>query len=53
MIDSNPQKFDVGCVADLCIDLIMHGNVVPRFHQVEQFVDNYHIELGGSHSHLV
>lgn len=26
----------------------MHGNVVPRFHQVEQFVDDYDIELGGS-----
>ena len=39
---------DLLCVADLCIDFIVTGNVVPRFRQFEQLVDDYAIELGGS-----
>jgi ribokinase len=32
----------------MCVDLVVSGNVRPQFHQVEQIVDNYSIELGGS-----
>jgi len=39
---------DVFCVADMCVDLVLSGNVRPRFNQVEQLIDNYVIELGGS-----
>ncbi|HZP80739.1 MAG TPA: carbohydrate kinase family protein [Chthonomonadaceae bacterium] len=39
---------DILCVADLCMDLIVSGNVVPQFHQIEQMVDDYAVELGGS-----
>ncbi len=42
--------FDIGCVADLCVDLILTGNVVPQFRQIEQLVDGYALELGGSGS---
>jgi len=45
---SNP--FDIMCVGDLCVDLIMSGNVRPRFGQVEQIVDSYDIQMGGSAS---
>jgi ribokinase len=38
----------VGCAADLCVDLILSGNVVPRFGQAEQWLDGYALELGGS-----
>jgi sugar/nucleoside kinase (ribokinase family) len=41
-------KFDVGCAADLCVDFLLSGNVVPRFGQVEQYIDDYAVELGGS-----
>jgi sugar/nucleoside kinase (ribokinase family) len=40
--------WDVGCAADLCVDLILSGNVVPRFGQAEQWIDGYALELGGS-----
>jgi len=34
---------------DLCLDLIITGDdVVPRFGQVEQLVDDYALEMGGS-----
>lgn len=39
---------DVLCAADLCVDLILTGDVRPRFGQVEQLVDDYCLELGGS-----
>jgi ribokinase len=41
-------KFDAGCAGDLCVDLILTGNVVPRFGQAEQWIDGYALELGGS-----
>jgi ribokinase len=40
--------FDVGCVADLCVDLILSGEVTPRFQQVEQLIEGYAVEPGGS-----
>jgi ribokinase len=39
---------DVCSVADLCADLLLAGDVVPRFHQVEQLIDDYALEVGGS-----
>jgi sugar/nucleoside kinase (ribokinase family) len=34
---------------DLCVDLIMSGgDIVPRFGQAEQLVDDYALEMGGS-----
>ncbi|SDK18245.1 Sugar or nucleoside kinase, ribokinase family [Catalinimonas alkaloidigena] len=42
------QTYDVAVVADLCLDLLMTGNVAPIYGQVEQFVDDYAVELGGS-----
>jgi ribokinase len=43
-----PNSWDVGTVSDMCVDLIVSGNVRPAFHQVEQIVDDYSLELGGS-----
>lgn len=42
------RRWDVFCVADLCADLILTGNVVPRFQQFEQLIDDYSVEPGGS-----
>ncbi len=32
----------------MCVDLVLTGNVRPRFRQIEQLIDDYHLELGGS-----
>lgn len=42
-----PRLYDVMTFADVCADLIVTGNVRPRFRQVEQFV-NYSLQIGGS-----
>jgi len=42
------MQFDVAVVADLCVDILMKGDVVPVWGQAEQFVDDYCLELGGS-----
>jgi ribokinase len=42
------KKFDVVSIADLCIDIIITGTVKPIYGQVEQLVDNYTIDVGGS-----
>jgi sugar/nucleoside kinase (ribokinase family) len=42
------MTFDVALVADLCADLLFRGDARPVYGQVEQFVDDYQIELGGS-----
>lgn len=39
---------EVATVADMCVDLIVRGNVRPQFSQREQIVDSYCLELGGS-----
>jgi sugar/nucleoside kinase (ribokinase family) len=39
---------DVLVAADLCLDLMLTGNVRPRFNQFEQLVDGYSLDLGGS-----
>jgi ribokinase len=42
------MTFDVAVVAELCADMLFRGDVRPVYGQVEQFVDDYQIELGGS-----
>jgi sugar/nucleoside kinase (ribokinase family) len=44
----NNRGLDVCCAGDLCVDLILSGDVVPRFGQAEQWVDDYALEIGGS-----
>jgi len=39
---------DVLVASDMCIDLMLSGNVRPQFHQVEQLIGDYQLELGGS-----
>ncbi|MCW5980145.1 MAG: carbohydrate kinase family protein [Bryobacteraceae bacterium] len=39
---------DILCVSDMCVDLVLRGDVRPRFNQVEQLIDDYALELGGS-----
>jgi len=42
------KRLDVLTVADLCVDLVCTGDVVPRFGQQEQLIDGYVLEVGGS-----
>jgi ribokinase len=42
------MTFDVAVVAELCADMLFRGDARPVYGQVEQFVDDYQIELGGS-----
>src|SRR5438128_1133504 len=42
------ELLDVLCVADMCVDLVLRGNIRPRFQQIEQLIDDYRLELGGS-----
>ena len=42
------NRMDVMCVSDMCVDMVVTGNVRPKFHQIEQLVDDYSLELGGS-----
>jgi ribokinase len=42
------NSFDVAMVADLCADMLFRGDVRPVYGQVEQFVDDYEIDVGGS-----
>lgn len=39
---------DVLLAADMCVDLLLSGNVRPLFHQAEQLIGGYQLELGGS-----
>lgn len=48
MNNSLSNRLDVLCAADLCVDVILKGRVRPAFGQVEQIIDQYTIELGGS-----
>jgi sugar/nucleoside kinase (ribokinase family) len=45
---SSHREFDIITFADACVDLIVTGDVVPRFGQVEKLVDDYLLEMGGS-----
>lgn len=42
------MQFDVVVIADLCVDILVKGDVVPVWGQAEVFVDDYCLELGGS-----
>jgi ribokinase len=43
------RQFDIITIGDTCVDLIMSmGDIVPRFGQVEQWVPDYFVEMGGS-----
>jgi len=42
------KRLDLLAVSDMCVDLLLSGNVRPRFGQVEQLIGAYHLELGGS-----
>ena len=42
------RKFDVVIVGEINADLILHGNVVPAFGQVEQIVDSAELVMGSS-----
>ena len=44
---SNAQ-YEVMTLVDICVDMILTGNVRPRFHQVEQIVGDLSLQLGGS-----
>jgi len=45
----NQHRFDALAIADTCVDLIVDmGEVTPRFGQVEQWVPDYNLEMGGS-----
>ena len=49
MVASQAKKqFDVLGVADMCVDIVLSGNVRPQFHQVEQIIGDCSVELGGS-----
>lgn len=40
--------FDVMLATDQCVDLLLRGDVRPRWGQAEQIVDGYALEIGGS-----
>lgn len=43
------KEYDIITFGDMCVDLILSGgDIVPRFGQVEQLVDAYTLEMGGS-----
>lgn len=46
---STNRPYDIITFGDTCVDLILAGGeIVPRFGQVEQLVERYALELGGS-----
>jgi len=46
--NGSPASSNVLTVSDMCVDLVISGNVRPEFNQVEKIVCDYAIELGGS-----
>ena len=43
-----PKEFDIMVVGEINADLILKGNVVPAFGQVEQIVDSANLVMGSS-----
>ncbi len=41
-------SLDILCVSDMCVDLVLSGNVRPQFNQIEQLMRDYTLEIGGS-----
>ncbi|MHB0875406.1 MAG: carbohydrate kinase family protein [Anaerolineae bacterium] len=49
MSASRERPYDVVTIGDTCVDLIVEmGDAVPQFGQVEQWVPDYFLEMGGS-----
>ena len=44
----NPKNFDVVVVGEINVDIILKGDVVPAFDQVEQIVEGAEIAIGSS-----
>lgn len=44
------KKYDVITVLDVCVDLMVFGDTKFRYGQMEQLVDDYELEMGGSAS---
>ncbi|WP_422004635.1 carbohydrate kinase family protein [Roseivirga pacifica] len=44
------MKYEVAVIADLCMDLLVAGDVKPIYGQVEQYVNDYQTDIGGSGS---
>ena len=42
------KQYDVITALDICVDLIVKGNVEPQFNQAEKLVDEYYMEMGGT-----
>lgn len=42
------RDFDVVAIGDLCVDLILTGDVTPAFGQAEKLVDTADLTIGGS-----
>lgn len=42
------RDFDVVVIGDLCVDLILTGDVIPEFGQAEKLVDTATMTIGGS-----
>ncbi len=43
------RPYDIVTIADACVDLVVDlGDTVPQFGQVELWVDDYFLEMGGS-----
>ncbi len=47
-VDLAAKSFDALTVSDMCVDVVLTGNVRPQFHQVEQIIGDCSLELGGS-----
>src|SRR5882724_474952 len=47
-LNASSASLSVLTVSDMCVDLVITGNVRPQFKQVEKIVGDYAIELGGS-----
>jgi len=45
---NHPRQFDVVVVGDLNADLILTGDVIPQFGQVEKLIDDANLTIGGS-----
>ena len=48
-VPTRDRQYDVITIGDMCVDLIVTGSdTTPRFGQVEQLVDDYSLDMGGS-----
>jgi ribokinase len=48
-MSTSDKPYDIITIADSCVDLLVDlGETLPRFGQVEQWVPDYFLEMGGS-----